>query len=74
MLKVIFLGQWYSLSDPALEEALCLRLDFMMFTGFELLEDCPDATTLCRFRNRIIEKGLDKKFFNEIINNWKGKG
>jgi len=66
MFKAILLGQWYSLSDPALEEALCLRLDFMMFTGFELLEDCPDATTLCRFRNRIIEKGLDKKFFNEI--------
>lgn len=38
----------------------------MMFTGFELLEDCLDATTLCRFRNRIIEKDLDKKFFNEI--------
>lgn len=66
MFKAILLGQWYSLSDPGLEEALNVRLDFMMFTGFELLEDCPDATTLCRFRNRIIEKGLDKKFFNEI--------
>ena len=39
----------------------------MMFTGFELLEDkIPDETTLCRFRNRLIEKRLDKKLFKEI--------
>lgn len=68
MFKAILLGQWYSLSDPALEEALCVRLDFMIFTGFELLEDCPDETTLCRFRNRLIEHGLEKKLFNEINN------
>ena len=66
MFKAVLLGQWYSLSDPALEEALCVRLDFMMFTGFELLEDCPDETTLCRFRNRLVEKNLDKKLFKEI--------
>ena len=66
MFKSILLGQWYSLSDPALEEALSLRIDFMMFTGFELLEECPDETTLCRFRNRLIENGLDKKLFKEI--------
>jgi IS5 family transposase len=66
MFKSILLGQWYSLSDPALEEALSLRLDFMMFTGFELLKDCPDETTLCRFRNRLIKNRLDKKLFLEI--------
>lgn len=66
MFKALLLGQWYSLSDPALEEALCLRIDFMMFTGFELLEDCPDETTLCRFRNRLIEMRLEKKLFKEI--------
>lgn len=66
MFKAILLGQWYSLSDPALEEAISLRLDFMMFTGFELLEDCPDETTLCRFRNRLIDNKLLKKLFKEI--------
>ncbi|MFH1798065.1 MAG: IS5 family transposase, partial [Candidatus Omnitrophota bacterium] len=64
MYKAILLGQWYSLSDPELEEALKVRLDFMMFTGLE--GDVPDETTLCRFRNRIAEKGLDKILFNEI--------
>ena len=67
MFKATLLGQWYSLSDPALEESLRVRLDFMLFTGFELLDgDVPDETTICRFRNRLIEKRLDKKLFREI--------
>lgn len=66
MFKALLLGQWYNLSDPGLEEALCVRLDFMMFTGFELLEDCPDETTICRFRNRLIKLGLEEKLLKEI--------
>lgn len=66
MFKSILLGQWHSLSDPELEEALSIRIDFMMFTGFELNDDVPDSTTLCRFRNILIKKGLDKKLFDEI--------
>ena len=68
MFKAILLGQWHSLSDPELEEALSLRIDFMVFTGFELNDDVPDSTTLCRFRNILIHKGLDKKLFKEINN------
>ena len=30
MFKAVLLGQWYSLSDPELEEALTVRLDFMI--------------------------------------------
>ena len=66
MFKAILLGQWHSLSDPELEEALSLRIDFMVFTGFELNDDVPDSTTLCRFRNILIHKGIDKKLFKEI--------
>lgn len=65
MFKSILLGQWHSLSDPGLEEALRLRLDFIAFTGFEL-EDIPDHTTLCRYRNKLISLGLYKTLFNEI--------
>ena len=64
MYKAVLLGQWYNLSDHELEEALEVRLDFMLFT--ELEGDVPDETTLCRFRNRLREKGLDKILFNEI--------
>jgi len=64
MFKAILLGQWYSLSDPELEEALQVRLDFMIFT--ELEEKVPDETTLCRFRNRLTDKGLYEILFLEI--------
>ena len=64
MFKAVLLGQWHSLSDPELEESLRVRLDFMMFTGLE--GDVPDATTLCRFRNRLVKKGLDDRLFAEV--------
>jgi len=54
MWKAILLGQWHSLSDPKLEEALRVRIDFMHFCGLRLSDDVPDETTLCRFRNRLI--------------------
>ena len=66
MLKSLILGQWYNLSDSALEESLRVRLDFMVFTGFEMLDDVPDSTTLCRFRNKLISKNLYKKLLSEI--------
>lgn len=66
MFKAILLGQWHTLSDPELEEALSVRIDFMIFTGFELDDDIPDSTTLCRFRNILIHQGLDKKLFKEL--------
>jgi len=64
MFKAILLGQWHNLSDSELEESLRVRLDFMMFTG--LKDNVPDSTTLCRFRNRLVDKGLDEVLFLEI--------
>lgn len=66
MFKAILLGQWHSLSDPALEEALRVRLDFMIFTELDSLNEVPDETTLCRFRNILIEKQLDRVLFQAI--------
>ena len=66
MFKAILLGQWHNLSDPQLEECLGLRIDFLLFTGFDLSEDTPDETTLCRFRNKLIEKRLHRKLFRFI--------
>lgn len=55
MFKAILLGQWHNLSDPKLEQALRVRIDFMHFCGLTLSDDVPDETTLCRFRHRLIE-------------------
>lgn len=66
MFKAILLGQWHNLSDPGLEESLRVRLDFMAFTGFQMGESIPDETTLCRFRNRLIELKLDKTLMRMV--------
>ncbi len=54
MFKAILLGQWHSLSDAALEQALYVRIDFIHFCGLSLLDAVPDETTLCRFRDRLV--------------------
>ena len=46
MFKAVLLGQWHSLSDPALEEALKVRLDFILFTELDDYDEIPDETTL----------------------------
>ncbi|MDN5753826.1 MAG: transposase [Nitrosospira sp.] len=57
MFKAVLLGQWHSLSDSNLEEALRVRIDFMQFCGLDVSDALPDETTLCRFRNRLITSG-----------------
>ena len=51
LFKCLLIGQWHGLSDPKLERALKVRLDFMMFCGLGLHAPVPDETTHCRFRN-----------------------
>lgn len=74
MFKALLLGQWHSLSDPGLEEALRLRIDFMMFSGFEIGDEVPDETTLCRFRNKLVERNLYERLFKEINNQLEEQG
>lgn len=66
MLKVVLLKEWHSLSDPETENALKVRMDFMLFAGFDLSDELPDETTICRFRNAMIRLRLDKKVFAEV--------
>jgi len=41
-------------------------MDFMWFTGFDVSDSVPDETSICRFRNRLVAKGLDKVLFAEL--------
>ncbi|HET7061347.1 MAG TPA: transposase [Nitrosospira sp.] len=54
MFKAVLLGQWHSLSDLKLEEALRVRIDFMYFCGLSLANDVPDEALLYRFRSFLI--------------------
>jgi len=66
MLKALLLQQWYVLSDAGLEEALNDRMSFRRFVGLDLTASAPDHTSLCRFRNRLVEAGLAEKVFDEF--------
>lgn len=59
LLKALVLQSWYSLSDTELEEALRVRLDFMVVTG---LEEVPDSTT----RNLLISRKLMDELLTEL--------
>ena len=53
MFKAILVGQWHSLSDAALEQALCVRIDFLQFCGLSLSDAIPDGVS-----NPTIPSGL----------------
>jgi IS5 family transposase len=66
MFKSLLLQRWYGLSDPGLEEALNDRISFIRFSGFSLVSSLPDHSTICRFRNALLELNLYEKLFEEI--------
>ena len=75
MFKLVLLGQWHGLSDAQLEQALRVRLDFMVFTGFEpAAGELPDASTICRFRNRLVKAELDQKLLALINSQLEQRG
>lgn len=67
MFKVLLLQRWYSLSDQGMDDALADRISFRRFTGLPFSCDSPDSSTICRFRNHLLERGLDEKLF-EMLN------
>jgi len=65
MFKALLLQQWYSLSDPQLEEALADRLSFRRFAGLSLEQEVPDYSTISRFRQQL-SGGLGEQLFGEV--------
>lgn len=74
LLKVLLLQQWYNLSDPEAEEAITDRLSFQRFLGLSLSDPVPDETTICRFRNRLLEGRLYEWVFEQINRQLEKKG
>ena len=69
LFKILLLQQWHNLSDPKMEDALKTRIDFMWFTGFGLATNefaVPDETTICRFRNKLIQHGILDKLLKMV--------
>jgi len=53
LFKTLLLQQWYNLSDPGMEEALCDRISFHRFVGLSLSDPVPDHSTISRFRSQL---------------------
>ena len=74
MFKALLLQQWYGLSDPGLEEAICDRLSFQRFLGLSLADPVPDETRICRFRTMLAQAGLGEPLFALLEEQLDAKG
>jgi IS5 family transposase len=63
----MILQHLYGLSDPQAEEQLNDRLSFQQFVQLDAHEAVPDETTICRFRQRLIQCGLHEQLL-ELLN------
>lgn len=61
LFKMSLLQHCYGLSDPQCEEQVRDRLSWRRFVGLGLQDTVPDETTLVRFRQRLVEHGLQEK-------------
>ena len=67
MLRIHLLQQWYSLSDPAMEEALIEVPTMRRFSGIELISDrIPDETTILAFRHLLEKHKLGEQIFETV--------
>ena len=69
MLRMYFLQIWFSLSDPAVEDAIYDSLAFKEFMKISFGNfKVPDETTLCNFRHLLEENKIGEKI-NELVKN-----
>lgn len=66
MLRMWLLQNWYGLSDEETEERIYEGLSFQLFLGIDYGHPIPDATTLCRFREWMVTRGIQEKLFTVV--------
>jgi IS5 family transposase len=75
MLRIYFLQQWFSLSDPAVEEALYDSSVMRQFVGIDLgSEPVPDETTVCKFRHLLEQHALGEQILGTVNLHLQAKG
>jgi IS5 family transposase len=66
MWRIHFMQQWFTLSDPAMEEAF---FDTPLYRGFAQLEEfarLPDESTILRFRHRLEKHKLAEQILQTV--------
>ena len=64
MFKILILQRYYNLGDNQIEFQILDRLTFCRFLGLSLNDRVPDEKTVWDFRDRLINKGLEKELFD----------
>src|SRR5579863_4300136 len=67
LLRSMILQHLHGLSDPQVEEQIKDRLSFQKFVQLDAHEAVPDETTICRFRQRLIQCRLHEQLL-ELLN------
>ena len=66
MLRAHFMQQWFSLSDPAMEEAFFDTPLYREFAQLQELSRLPDESTILRFRHRLEEHKLSEQILQTV--------
>jgi len=75
VLRTYLVQNFFSLSDEGTEDAVHDILSVRKFVGITINDsDIPDKSTICRFRNLLIEHGIQQKFFDQVVNSLTAKG
>ena len=74
LFKIELFRTWYGLSDGEVEEQVNDRLSFSRFAGLDMEDTVPDSTTVCRFRNILVEADLYGALLAEFNRQLEAKG
>ena len=74
MLRVYLMQNWFSLSDPAMEDALYDMPALRQFARLSSLDAIPDETTILNFRHLIEEYDLAQEIFGSVVRLLQRKG
>ena len=66
MLRVHLMQNWFTLSDPTMEEALYETASMRKFAGLKLSEAIPDETTILNFRHMLEEFDLAEDMLTQV--------
>jgi IS5 family transposase len=75
MLRIHLMQHWYSLSDPAMEDALIEVPTMRRFAGIDWIsERIPDETTILAFRHLLEKHDLGQQIFETVKVHLKARG
>jgi IS5 family transposase len=75
MLRIHLMQQWYSLSDPAMEDALIGVPTIRRFAGTDMISDrIPDETTILAFRHLLEKHSLGEAIFETVKGHLQDRG